>query len=51
MHRRGRVHRADAAWSRPRRFIAVRLRLADPNEPSLLKVPGYEFRVFVTNRS
>lgn len=38
------------AWSRPRRFIVVRLRLADPNEPRLLEVPGYEFRVFVTNR-
>jgi hypothetical protein len=39
------------AWSRPRRFVAVRLRLADPNEPRLLAVPGYEFRVFVTNRT
>lgn len=39
------------AWSRPRRFVVVRLRLPDPNEVSLLKVPGYEFRVFVTNRS
>lgn len=39
------------AWSRPRRFVAVRLRLADPDEPRLLAVPGYEFRVFVTNRT
>jgi hypothetical protein len=39
------------AWSRARRFVVVRLRLPDPNEASLLKVPGYEFRVFVTNRS
>lgn len=39
------------SWSRPRRFIAVRLRLADPKEERLLAVPGYEFRVFVTNRS
>lgn len=38
------------SWSRPRRFIAVRLRLADPKEQRLLAVPGYEFRVFVTNR-
>jgi hypothetical protein len=39
------------AWSRPRRFVVVRLRLADPKEERLLAVPGYEFRVFVTNRS
>jgi hypothetical protein len=39
------------AWSRPRRFVVARLRLADPSEPRLLEVPGYEFRVFVTNRS
>jgi hypothetical protein len=38
-------------WSRPRRFVVVRLRLADPKEERLLAVPGYEFRVFVTNRS
>lgn len=38
-------------WSRPRRFIVVRLRLNDPKEERLLAVPGYEFRVFVTNRS
>lgn len=38
-------------WSRPRRFIVLRLRLTDPKEERLLAVPGYEFRVFVTNRS
>jgi len=37
-------------WSQPRRFVVVRLRLADPREERLLAVPGYEFRVFVTNR-
>lgn len=39
------------AWTRPRRFIVVRLRLRDPQEKRLLAVPGYEFRVFVTNRT
>lgn len=38
------------AWSRPRRFIVVRIRLADPKEKRLLDVPGYEYRVMVTNR-
>lgn len=37
-------------WTKPRRFVVVRLRLADPPEARLLAVPGYEFRVFVTNR-
>ena len=39
------------AWSRARRFIVVRLRLRDPDEPRLINVPGYDFRVLVTNRS
>jgi hypothetical protein len=39
------------AWSRARRFIVVRLRLPDPHDHRLLEVPGYDFRVFVTNRS
>jgi hypothetical protein len=39
------------AWHRPRRFVVVRLRLPDPQERRLLDVPGYDFRVFVTNRS
>ncbi len=39
------------SWSRARRFVVVRLRLPDPKEVRLLAVPGYEFRVFVTNRS
>lgn len=38
------------AWNRPRRFVVVRLRLPDPAERRLLDVPGYDFRVFVTNR-
>ena len=39
------------AWSRSRRFVVVRLRLPDPTERRLLDVPGYDFRVFVTNRT
>lgn len=39
------------SWTTPRRFVVVRLRLADPKEVRLLAVPGYEFRVFVTNRA
>lgn len=39
------------AASRPRRFIVVRLRLPDPRERRLLDVPGYDYRVFVTNRA
>lgn len=39
------------AWSKPRRFIVVRLRLPDPHYRRLLDVPGYDFRVFVTNRT
>ncbi len=39
------------AWSRPRRFIVVRFRLPDPTYRRLLDVPGYDFRVFVTNRT
>lgn len=38
-------------WQRARRFIVVRLQLRDPAEKRLLTVPGYEFRVFVTNRT
>ena len=38
------------AWTRARRFVVVRLRLPDPAEQRLLQVPGYDFRVFVTNR-
>lgn len=39
------------AWAVARRFIVVRLRLPDPREQRLLAVPGYEYRVFVTNRT
>lgn len=39
------------AATRARRFIVVRLRLPDPRERRLLAVPGYDYRVFVTNRS
>ena len=39
------------AWSRARRFIVVRFRLPDPDYHRLLEVPGYDFRVFVTNRT
>lgn len=39
------------AWSSARRFIVVRLRLPDPDYHRLLEVPGYDFRVFVTNRT
>lgn len=38
-------------WSRARRFIVVRLRLPDPTYQRLLEIPGYDFRVFVTNRT
>lgn len=38
-------------WSCARRFIVVRLALPEPRECRLLKVPGYDFRVFVTNRT
>lgn len=38
------------AWSRARRFIVVRIRLPDPKERRLLEVPGYEYRIMVTNR-
>jgi hypothetical protein len=39
------------SWSVARRFIVVRFRLPDPTFRRLLDVPGYDFRVFVTNRS
>lgn len=39
------------AWSTPRRFVVVRYRLPDPKGQRLLEVPGYDFRVFVTNRT
>lgn len=38
-------------WSCARRFIVVRFRLPDPDYHRLLEVPGYDFRVFVTNRT
>jgi hypothetical protein len=38
-------------WSVPRRFIVVRVRLPDPHYQRLLAIPGYDFRVFVTNRT
>jgi hypothetical protein len=38
------------SWSRARRFIVVRVRLPDPKEQRLIDVPGYEFRLMVTNR-
>jgi len=36
-------------WSCERRFVVLRLRLKNP-EPSLVDVPRYDYRVFVTNR-
>jgi hypothetical protein len=36
-------------WSQERRFVVVRLRLKDTT-PSLVEVPSYDYRVFVTNR-
>lgn len=38
------------SWSVARRFIVVRFKLPDPTFRRLLDVPGYDFRVFVTNR-
>lgn len=38
-------------WLRARRFIVVRFRLPEPSERRLLDTPGYDHRVFVTNRS
>lgn len=39
------------ATKQSRRFVVVRLRLPDPKERRLLEVPGYDHRVFITNRS
>lgn len=39
------------SWERTRRFVVGRVRLRDPREQRLLNVPGYEFRIFVTNRT
>ena len=39
------------SWSCARRFIVVRFQLPDPTYRRLLAVPGYDFRVFVTNRT
>ena len=39
------------AWSRERRFVVVRFQLPEPREKRLVVVPGYEYRVFVTNRT
>ena len=39
------------AWTCARRFVVVRFRLPDPQERRLLDVPGYDFRLFVTNRT
>jgi hypothetical protein len=39
-------------WTRPRRFVVVRERVQEKKEPvgrKLLEVPGYTFRVLVTN--
>lgn len=39
-------------WSRPRRFVVVRERVREKKEAvgrKLIEVPGYTFRVFVTN--
>lgn len=38
------------AWSCARRFVALRVRLPD-EAPGLFNVPGYEYRLFVTNRT
>ena len=37
-------------WSRERRFVVVRIRLKDTG-PSLVEVPRYDYRVFVTSRT
>jgi hypothetical protein len=37
-------------WSRERRFVVLRIRLKE-TEPSLVDVPRYDYRVFVTNRT
>lgn len=37
-------------WSRERRFVVLRIRLKD-TDPSLVDVPRYDHRVFVTNRT
>ena len=47
----GEFHWQAPTWSQPRRFVVVRLTLRDPQERRLLEVPGYEYRVFVTDRS
>lgn len=41
-------------WSKPRRFVVVRERVREAKEAAgrkLIDVPGYTFRVWVTNRS
>lgn len=37
-------------WSHERRFVVLRIRLKD-SSPSLVDVPSYDYRVFVTNRT
>ena len=39
------------AWARARRLIVGRVRLRDSQGPRLFNIPGYEFRIFVTNRA
>ncbi len=41
-------------WEKERRFVVVRERVRDAKEAlgrKLIDVPGYTFRIFVTNRS
>lgn len=38
-------------WTVARRFVVLRLQLPEPKARQLIAVPGYEFRIFVTNRT
>jgi hypothetical protein len=43
-----------AGWSQERRFVVVRERIKEKKSPlgrKLIEVPGYTFRIFVTNRN
>lgn len=43
-----------SSWTRQRRFVVVRERIREPKGAAgrrLIEVPGYTFRMFVTNRS
>lgn len=38
-------------WKCARRFVVLRIRLPDDCRPALFHEPGYDYRVFVTNRA